>query len=108
MPAWVPQSATRRTPLESSPFMSPRPCPPQPTTARLSFELATVEGAAPRRTSGPSAVAPATAAEALRKARRDGVVEDWTGSTLRCDCMALLKYREVTCPTSSTAGRRVH
>ena len=57
----------------------------------MSFELAAVEGAAPRRTSGPIAAAPATAAEALRKERRDGMAEDWTGSTLRCDCMALLK-----------------
>jgi hypothetical protein len=60
-------------------------------TARLSLELAAVEDAAPRRMSGVIAIEIAMAAEALRKERREGVAEERTGSTLRCDCMALLR-----------------
>ena len=53
--------------------MTPRPCPPQPTSARFSLLLAAVAlTSAPDKISGRrNAAAPRAAAEILRKLRRE-------------------------------------
>ena len=60
------------------PRMSPRPCPPHPTTARFSLSLAAVEAAlAFERRSGQLSVVCAMALrEAARKLRREELTEE--------------------------------
>src|SRR5581483_11520259 len=88
-------SATRFTsPLESIPLMSPRPCPPQPTTARFSLPLAAVDAALPPTASGPAKPAAAIPdADVLRNVRRENPV-------LRCFIVRNLPFDPGTAPES--------